>query len=95
MFLVHPPEVIPSLHMVGILFQRANQLSCYLFSSKNRFISCINGGTKKSKLLQKQIAHVSQDVADPNLLYLQYGWSAFDIGLVQDIEVEWALKYLN
>ena len=36
-------------------------------------------------LLQKQIAHVSQDVADPNLLYLQYGWSAFDIGLVQDI----------
>ena len=50
---------------------------------------------KKSKLLQKQIAHVSQDDADPNLLYLQCGWSAFDIGLVQDIEVEWALKYLN
>ena len=50
---------------------------------------------KKSKLLQKQIAHVSQDDADPNLLYLQCGWSAFDIGLIQDIEVEWALKYLN
>ena len=50
---------------------------------------------KKSKLLQKQIAHVSQDDADPNLLYLQCGWSAFDIGLVQDIEVERALKYLN
>ena len=46
-------------------------------------------------LLQKQIAHVNQDVADPNLLYLHYGQSAFDIGLVQDIEVEWALKYLN
>ena len=28
---------------------------------------------KKSKLLQKQIAHVSQDVVDPNLLYLHYG----------------------
>ena len=25
------------------------------------------------KWWQKQIAHVSQDVADPNLLYLQYG----------------------
>ena len=45
--------------------------------------------------MQKQIVHVSQDVADPNLLYLQYGLSAFEIGLVQNIEVEWALKYLN
>ena len=28
---------------------------------------------KKTKLLQKQIAYVNQDVADLNLLYLQYG----------------------
>ena len=28
---------------------------------------------KKPKLLQKQITHVSQDIADPNVLYLQYG----------------------
>ena len=75
--------------------EQIDETVIFSVSRSHLLTSCINGGKKKSLLLQKQIAHVSQDVADPNLLYLQCGWSAFDIGLVQNIEVEWALKYLN